>query len=232
MSAADPRLDRLRGIAPSILAADFGRLRSQVEETVAAGATVIHVDVMDGHFVPPITMGPLVVDALKGIDALLDVHLMVERPERHLADFAKAGADVLSVHAEATPQLQYALGLARELGALAGLAVCPGTPNDVYVENAAKVDMAVCMTVNPGWGGQSFIPTSPDKVRRIAERVAPGTAIQVDGGVDLSTIGTCAQAGATVFVAGSAVFGKDDPGQAVRDLAAAAEVAARGATAV
>ncbi|MGX6449028.1 ribulose-phosphate 3-epimerase, partial [Patulibacter sp. S7RM1-6] len=219
MTELDPRLTGLRGVAPSILASDFGRLRSQVEEVVAAGATVVHIDVMDGHFVPPITMGPIVVEALKGVGAVLDVHLMIERPERQLADFAKAGADVLTVHAEATPQLHYALGQARELGALAGLALCPGTPTGVVDETRDALDMVLCMTVNPGWGGQRFIPASYDKVRRLAAALPDRAVIQVDGGVDRETIGACAAAGATSFVAGSAVFGTPDPGQAVRDLA-------------
>jgi ribulose-phosphate 3-epimerase len=218
VTAADPRLARLTGIAPSILASDFGRLRSQVEEVVAAGATVIHVDVMDGHFVPPITMGPIVVEALKGVDALLDVHLMIERPERQLADFAKAGADVLTVHAEATPQLHYALQQTRELGALAGLALCPGTGTDALTETTELVDLALTMSVNPGWGGQRFIPTSPAKIARMAQEIRPGAVLQVDGGVDLSTIGACAAAGATCFVAGSAVFGAPDPGTAYEEI--------------
>lgn len=227
---SDPRLARLKGIAPSILASDFGRLRSQVEEVVAAGVTTIHIDVMDGHFVPPITMGPIVVDALRGVDAVLDVHLMIERPERQLADFAKAGADVLTVHAEATPQLHYALGQARELGALAGLALCPGTGTASLEETTDLVDLALCMSVNPGWGGQRFIPTSTAKIARMAALARPGAAIQVDGGVDRHTIADCVRAGATSLVAGSAVFGQPDPGEAVQELtrlaAAATGVAA------
>jgi ribulose-phosphate 3-epimerase len=219
----DPRLKRLTGVAPSILASDFGRLRSQVEECIAAGVTTIHIDVMDGHFVPPITMGPIVVDALKGVDAVLDVHLMIERPERQLADFAKAGADCLTVHAEATPQLHFALGQARELGAVAGLAICPGTGLGSLEETSELVGLGLCMTVNPGWGGQTFIPTSYGKIERMAALLAPEAVLQVDGGVDLETIGRCAAAGATSFVAGSAVFGKPDPGEAVRALQAAAD---------
>lgn len=228
---SDLKSSDLRGIAPSILASDFGVLRSQVQEVLDAGAKVIHIDVMDGHFVPPITMGPLVVDALKQMDAILDVHLMVDRPERHLEQFAQAGADVLTVHAEATPQLRYALDQARNLGALAGLAVCPGSSCDVFAENRDSIDLALCMTVNPGWGGQKYIQSSPDKIRRIHQLMANGNpgsdfALQVDGGIDLSTIASAAAAGANLFVAGSAVFSKDSPGQAVQELADAARSAA------
>ncbi len=213
-------------VAPSILSADFAQLGEQVEAVMGAGARVIHVDVMDGHFVPPITIGDLVVKWLDGqvhdAGGILDVHLMIERPERQLADFAKAGADVLTVHAEATPQLHYALQQARELGALAGLAFCPGTGLDALEETSSLVDLALCMSVNPGWGGQKFIPTSRGKIARMATAVGPDTVVQVDGGVDLSTIAGCAAAGATSFVAGSAVFGQPDPGEAVRALIAAA----------
>jgi ribulose-phosphate 3-epimerase len=202
--------DRLTGVAPSILAADFARLGAQVEEVIEAGATVIHVDVMDGHFVPPISMGAYVVSALKPLcsdrGALLDVHLMVERPERHVADYAKAGADVITVHAEATPHLHYALQAVRAAGCRAGAALCPGTPVEALSEVAGDLDLALCMTVNPGWGGQPFIPTSPDKIRRLRDLVGPDVAVEVDGGVDARTAGACAEAGASVLVAGSAVF--------------------------
>jgi ribulose-phosphate 3-epimerase len=180
---------------------------------------------MDGHFVPPITMGALVVDALKPIvaaaGAVLDVHLMIERPERHVADFARAGADVITVHTEATPHLHYAVQAVHAAGCRAGVAICPGTPVEAFAEVAGEIENALCMTVNPGWGGQPFIPTSPDKVRRLRELVGPDVAVEVDGGIDAATAGPCAAAGATVFVAGSAVFGAADPGEAVREIAAA-----------
>src|SRR5436190_19349885 len=149
-------------IAPSSLAADFGQLRAQAEEVVAAGASVIHVDVMDGHFVPPITMGPIAVEALRDLGVTLDVHLMIERPEQQFEAFAKAGAHHITFHAEATDHVHRALELVRELGCRAGLAVNPGTPPAVYAE--VEPDIALCMTVNPGWGGQAFIQTSLEKI--------------------------------------------------------------------
>ena len=218
----------LSGVAPSILAADFSRLGEQVRAVLDAGATVIHVDVMDGHFVPPITMGPLAVGALAdqvhGAGALIDVHLMIDRPERQIAEFAKAGADNITFHAEATPHVHYAIGAIKEAGCTAGVAICPATPVRVLAEVAADLDVALCMTVNPGWGGQPFIPHSPGKIERLRALIGAGPALEVDGGVDKTTAGACSQAGATLFVAGSAVFGAADPAAAFREIAEAAGV--------
>jgi len=213
------------GVAPSILAADFARLSEQVGAVLEAGARTIHVDVMDGHFVPPISMGALVVDALAPqiheSGALVDVHLMVERPERHIEDFAKAGADNITVHAEATPHVHYALQAVRESGCTAGLALCPATPVAAASEVLGDIDVLLCMTVNPGWGGQTFLASSLAKLERLRAMLGPGVAIEVDGGIDATTAGPCATAGATAFVAGSAVFGAADPGNAYREIAAA-----------
>jgi ribulose-phosphate 3-epimerase len=214
-----------RRIAPSILAADFARLGSQVSEVVDAGARVIHVDIMDGHFVPPLSMGPQVLSALVELgleDVQYDVHLMVERPERYVADFAKAGAWNITVHAEATPHVDYAVQQIREHGCSAGVAVCPSTPLEIYRE--LDVDLALCMTVNPGWGGQKFIPASTAKIARLRDLLGEDVELEVDGGIDVETAPTASEAGATLFVAGSAVFGAPDPGQAYRDIAAAAGV--------
>ena len=207
-------------IAPSVLAADFGRLREQVEEIRAVGAHVIHIDVMDGHFVPPLSMGPPVCRALRGIGLHLEVHLMVERPERQVASFAEAGANTIINHAEATPNVHYALQAIRDAGCLAGLAVNPATPLGIFAE--VEVDVALCMSVNPGWGGQAFIPQSLDRIARLRAIIGDGPVLEVDGGVDASTAGVCVTAGATRLVAGNAVFGAADPAAAFTEIAAAA----------
>jgi len=210
-------------VAPSILSADFGRLREQVGEVIAAGARVIHVDVMDGHFVPPITIGPLVVAALAetagDAGGMLDVHLMIERPERHVADFVDAGADSITFHAEATAHVAYTANLIRERGAGVGLAINPGTAVGALAEVTEAIDMALCMTVNPGWGGQRFIAHSLDKLPRVRALVGADVAVEVDGGIDPSTAPPCRRAGANVFVAGSAIFTAQDPGEAYRAIA-------------
>jgi ribulose-phosphate 3-epimerase len=212
-------------VAPSILSADFAKLAEQVEEVLQAGARVIHVDVMDGHFVPPITIGPLIVDALaeqvQAAGAMLDVHLMIERPDRHAAEFVKAGAHSVTFHAEATPHAAYTASLIREQGASAGVAINPGTPVGALSELGDAIDMALCMTVNPGWGGQAFIAHSLEKIPRVRAILPDGVALEVDGGIDTNTGPDCLKAGANVFVAGSAIFGAPDPAAAYRALSAA-----------
>jgi ribulose-phosphate 3-epimerase len=214
-------------VVPSILSADFGRLREQVIEVLDAGARLIHVDVMDGHFVPPITVGPLIVaalaEAVHDAGAMLETHLMIERPERHADEFVKAGADTITFHAEATPHIAYTAGLIREAGAGVGLAINPGTPVGVLAEVTEAIDLALCMTVNPGWGGQPFIAHSLEKLPRVRALVGDDVAVEVDGGIDPRTAPSCRQAGANLFVAGSAIFATADPGAAYRAIAASVD---------
>jgi ribulose-phosphate 3-epimerase len=214
-----------RRVAPSILSADFRRLGEQIETVMDAGARVIHVDVMDGHFVPPITIGPLIVEGIRDQvhegGGFIDVHLMIERPERHVQSFADAGADGITVHVEATPHVHYAVKAVHEAGCRAGIALNPATPPDAVSQLAGVVDLVLCMTVNPGWGGQRYIENSERKVKQL-KQLLPQAAIEVDGGIDTTTAPEVAAAGARLFVAGSAVFGADDPAAAYRAIAQAA----------
>jgi ribulose-phosphate 3-epimerase len=209
-------------IAPSILSADLGRLKDQVERAIQGGAEWIHVDVMDGHFVPNLTFGAPIIRALRQLtDRPLDVHLMVRYPEHYIAEYADAGATVFTFHPEATVHAQRHLAAVRERGMLAGLALNPSTPVGFVEEVLDDLDLVLVMSVNPGYGGQSYLPSATEKIRRVRallDQAGSRAALEVDGGITTKTIAEAWLAGADTFVAGTSVFGAADPAQAVRDL--------------
>ena len=224
----------MKRIAPSILSADLSRLGDEVKEVEEAGADLIHVDVMDGHFVPNLSVGLPVVKALKGVTKLpLDVHLMIEDPDRYLEEFVKAGASILSVHLEASKHIHRTLERIRELGIMVGVALNPGTPLGMLEEVIGEVDLVVLMSVDPGFGGQAFIPSSLDKIKRLKnwlrELGLQNVLIEVDGGIKLENIKEVAQAGADILVSGSGIFGERDRKRIIRMMKERLEELSNGA---
>ncbi|ADY56620.1 ribulose-5-phosphate 3-epimerase [Syntrophobotulus glycolicus DSM 8271] len=214
-------------IAPSILSADFTKLGEEVKRVEAGGAEILHIDVMDGHFVPNMTIGPPVIKALRKVSSMkFDVHLMIERPELYLEEFVNAGADIITVHAEASIHLHRLIQQIKSMGVKAGLALNPATPIEVLTYVLQDLDMVLLMSVNPGFGGQQFIQGVLPKIvalSTIIAQVNPGCLIEVDGGINTDTISLVSRAGADIIVAGAAVFTKPDPVLAIKELLAAAE---------
>jgi len=209
-------------IAPSILSADFSRLGEEIKDVEQGGSDYIHVDVMDGHFVPNITIGPLIVEAIRPkTDLPLDVHLMIENPDQYIEQFAKAGADIITVHQETCPHLHRTIQLIKSYGVKPGVVINPATPAELIKPILAEVDLVLLMTVNPGFGGQSFIDSVVPKIEQVSswrEELGLSFEIEIDGGVKEGTAKRCVDAGADVLVAGSAVFNREDRGKAIQDI--------------